>query len=251
MPPPSSEPCELLAWDSQFWGFSIGRVRAQQLDPNVLVEIDAWSKRHATRCIYLLAKANDFETTRLAEEAGFRLVDVRMTYAWSLAGDGFAKESSKIDVIDVRQASEFDLPELRRIASTSYQSTRFYHDPCFPRTLCNALYETWIEKSYHGYADALFVAEQGGQVEGYISCHLGSGASQGSIGLVGIHPAGRGRGVAQQLVRHACAWFRAAGASQVNVVTQARNVDAQRMYQRSGFLLADVRLWFHRWTATP
>jgi hypothetical protein len=33
------------------------------------------------------------------------------------------------------------------------------------------------------------------------------------------------------------------------VVTQARNVPAQRLYQKCGFITRSVELWFHRWSA--
>jgi ribosomal protein S18 acetylase RimI-like enzyme len=33
----------------------------------------------------------------------------------------------------------------------------------------------------------------------------------------------------------------------VSVVTQGRNVAAQRLYQRAGFVTASTQLWYHRW----
>jgi dTDP-4-amino-4,6-dideoxy-D-galactose acyltransferase len=235
------EPCEFLDWDSQFWGFRIARVRGDWLSSDRLESVDAWCAEQAIRCLYLLADANDVETARLAEGAGFRLVDTRMTYALVLTDDD-------VGSTDVRLADASDIPELRRIAGGSYGSTRFYYDACFPRHLCDELYATWIEKSCRGYAAAVFVAEGVGGVQGYISCHLEPGATLGRIGLVGVDPVARGRGVAQGLVGHACGWFKKSGASRVMVVTQARNVEAQRVYQRAGFVVEEVGVWLHRWT---
>jgi dTDP-4-amino-4,6-dideoxy-D-galactose acyltransferase len=211
MSAPGREPCELLAWDTEFWGFPIGRVRAERLDPRVLAEIDSWSARHLIRCLYFLADANDFESTQLAEAAGFRLVDVRMTYTRALADAGL----TELEAPAIRPAAAGDVPALRRLASTSYGSSRFYFDRAFPRHLCAELYATWIEQSWRGYAAAVFMAEgdANDQVDGYITCHLEPGAAGGRIGLVGVHPAARGRGVAPQLLGHACAWLRAAGAT--------------------------------------
>jgi len=31
------------------------------------------------------------------------------------------------------------------------------------------------------------------------------------------------------------------------VVTQGRNLAAQRLYQRNGFVTASLQLWYHRW----
>jgi ribosomal protein S18 acetylase RimI-like enzyme len=44
-------------------------------------------------------------------------------------------------------------------------------------------------------------------------------------------------------------WFSEEGVEVVSVVTQARNVRAQRLYQRYGFTTRSVKLWFHRWSA--
>jgi hypothetical protein len=35
----------------------------------------------------------------------------------------------------------------------------------------------------------------------------------------------------------------------VRVVTQGRNVRAQRLYQAHGLLTRSIGLWFHRWSA--
>jgi hypothetical protein len=42
-------------------------------------------------------------------------------------------------------------------------------------------------------------------------------------------------------------WFTENRLNRVEVVTQARNFTAQRLYQRSGFVTANVQLWFHKW----
>jgi dTDP-4-amino-4,6-dideoxy-D-galactose acyltransferase len=42
-------------------------------------------------------------------------------------------------------------------------------------------------------------------------------------------------------------WFAQHGCDRVQVVTQGRNLAAQRLYQRAGFLTADLKLWYHKW----
>jgi dTDP-4-amino-4,6-dideoxy-D-galactose acyltransferase len=240
------EPCELLEWDTAFWGFTVARVRGNRLDHDKLSAIDAWCARFDVRCLYLLAAADDFATTCLAENAQFRLVDVRMTYA-RRTNEGLAPRASAATPLELRSAADGDIVALQQIARASYQDTRFYHDPRFKRDRCDDLYATWIERSCHGYADAVLVAGPAGEADGYVTCHGHRPDSPASIGLVGVRPDARGRGVASTLVAAAIDWFRAAGEHDVTVVTQARNLQAQRLYQRAGFSLVDVGLWFHRW----
>jgi len=108
------------------------------------------------------------------------------------------------------------------------------------------LYETWIEKSCKGYADAVLVAELQGWPVGYISCHLLDQA-EGQIGLFGVSADFQGKGLGQKLVNESLRWFAEQGMRQVTVVTQGRNCRAQRLYQRCGFLTRSVQLWYHRW----
>src|SRR5205823_4732394 len=107
------------------------------------------------------------------------------------------------------------------------------------RSRVDNLYALWIEKSCHGYADAVLVFDADG-VNGYITCRLDPLTTRGSIGLVGVRATARGRGVARHLISAALDWFAQRGVSSVSVITQARNRAAQRAYQRAGFLIDDV-----------
>ena len=86
-----------------------------------------------------------------------------------------------------------------------------------------------------------------GEPGGYVTCELEPGGRQGKIGLLGLAADQRGRGLAQALAGRALGWFFTAGCEQVSVVTQGRNLAAQRLYQRTGFLTQKVQLWYHKW----
>jgi ribosomal protein S18 acetylase RimI-like enzyme len=84
---------------------------------------------------------------------------------------------------------------------------------------------------------------------GFISCHLLPASSQGHIGLVGVSSEASGKGIGRALVLAALEWFAVHHANEVKVVTQASNISAQRLYQRCGFLSAEVQIWYHKWYA--
>src|SRR4051812_5370221 len=71
--------CEILPWDSQFFGFAIGRVRSDTLTDGQLKEVDRWSRDEKVAGLYFLARADSPGTIELVENAGFRLVDIRVT----------------------------------------------------------------------------------------------------------------------------------------------------------------------------
>ena len=59
----------------------------------------------------------------------------------------------------------------------------------------------------------------------------------------------QGRGLGQQLVTSALRAFRERGMRVATVVTQGRNIRSQRLYQKCGFVIRSVELWYHRWFA--
>lgn len=202
----------------------------------------AWCRKESIDCLYLLVAADDLATLRSAEERAFHLVDIRMTYDKKI--ERAVTESSGLQPI--RRARESDIPALRAIAAVSHTDSRFYADGGFERARCDELYATWIEKSCRGWAEVVFVAEHEGLPSGYLSCHEREGR-RGEIGLVGIAARAQGRGLGRALVESALCWFAERRLERASVVTQGRNVAAQRLYQSSGFRTTAVQLWHHRW----
>ena len=229
-------PAELLEWDSEFWGKRIGRVAGGALDA---AAVDAWADANGVSCVYYLAPGDDPDAARAAEDAGYRLVDVRVELARDATG-------ADIDP-RIREAREGDDGPLRAIASSSHGVTRFYADPNFPDDRCDELYDTWIRRSLEGWADGVLVAEADGAPSGYVTTHLDG--TTGSIGLIAVDARARGTGLGVALADAAVAWCAGRGAERMTVVTQGRNVQALRTFQRAGFLVSTLDLWFHRWYA--
>jgi dTDP-4-amino-4,6-dideoxy-D-galactose acyltransferase len=200
-----------------------------------------WRQAQAVACLYFLADPNLPESLRLAEESGFHLADLRITLESS-------DELPKTMPEGVRPWQPQDREGLRAIARISHRDSRFYFDGHFLAERCDDLYDTWINKSLDGYADATLVADVDGRAAGYITCHRDE--DEGRIGLVGVHPDFQGRALGQALVKASLAWFAAEGYRKVSVVTQGRNTRAQRLYQRCGFLTRSVQLWYHWWNET-
>ena len=233
--------CRYLSWDSEHFGVRIGRVNATRLTVALLVDIDQWASSHSIDCLYFLAEPHP-ATMQLAAGVGFRFVDARTTLEAQLPRLGCAEETKSI-----RPATLDDIPDLRRIAGESHRDSRFYVDGNFPPAACDEMYRIWIERSCREpeFAGAVFVAEREHCPVGYISCRVA--AEVGDIGLVAVDGKCRDLGLGARLVYQALFWFGAQGARRVTVVTQGSNVPAQRLYQKSGFLVSSVQLWHHRW----
>lgn len=236
--------CQYLNWDSDFFGYRIARVVANRLSQDSVGPILRWCETHNIDCLYFLGDLTDETTVRLAEDNRFRLVDVRITLENRLESAIEPRAGGSQAII--RPFIPEDHADLRAIARSSFRFTRFYFDLNFPESLCDALYETWTERSCSGYADVVLVAEVGGQAVGYITCHLPD-QTQGQIGLIAVSADWQGRGLGQELVSASLRWFAERGVTQALVATQVRNRRAQRAFQKCGFVTQSAYLWYHRW----
>ena len=237
-----ADPCEFLDWDTEFFGIRIGRVIGHTVTRAKLKEIDTWSHRNKVRCLYLLAQCDDPETVFLAEEDGFHLVDMRVTFDRQLF-EPFPEMAEGL-----RLAQPADMPVLEKWARTGFTDSRFFFDRQFPRERAAALYAAWVRRDNQSSSSAVIVfSPEENCPMGFISVTLNSTADAGQIGLLGVGPEARGKGAGQALVNGALAWAAQRGAQKAIVVTQARNIAAQRLYQRCGFMVHSIELWYHKW----
>lgn len=234
---------EYLSWDSEFFGFRVARATdAGGMD---VERVLGWCVQNAIEWLYILVPAGNTETTVRLERESCNLMDIRLELGLGrgVAGDKRGKWTEGV----IRLWEERDIKPLRSIAGQAHIASRFYHDPRVPFGKASALYEVWIEKSCTGgLADVVLVADMGGRACGYVTGKL-DGNGSGYIGLVGVAPHAQGRGVGRGLVSAAVNWLQAEGCDDIRVVTQGRNVVAQRVYQSFGFQTTSVHLWYHRW----
>jgi GNAT superfamily N-acetyltransferase len=231
--------CSYLEWDSKFFEKRIARLNRRRLDDRVLAESEAWCHSNRIDCLYFLADSDHPQTPPLATSHNFLFTDIRVTLETRIASKAVGAFPPGI-----RFGKEEDLTILRSIARSGHRDSRFYFDPNFDRGKCDLLYETWIENSFRGFANAVLVADDGGPAA-YLTCRLKGQETQ--IGLIGVGEAHRGKGLGAKLLEGFHSWSQDQGATRATVVTQGRNLQAQRLYQRNGYVTVSVELWYHRW----
>lgn len=236
---------EFLPWDTNHFGYRIGRANIHSLDTGTYQQLSAACELQEIDCLYFLADADDTESILQLERQGFVLVDIRITFHRQLRALPALRQ---LDNIIMRSAKVDDLETLQAIAHDSFRSTRFFADPYLSDEKASSLYEIWLSKSVRtDYAERVLVAEQNGECLGFLTCHLDKQSHLGKIGLVALARSGRGKGISQGMIWHALHWFRDQGMQSVDVVTQGRNIAAQRLYQRCGFLTRTMQVSFHKW----
>lgn len=212
---------ERQEWDSEFWGLNVGR--ATHPDDDCTGYDTVW----------LLVDGDQPEVAQEAERAGYFLTDVRMEYerdTWKLWKGGI--HSHKPEEVDA----------LAALAREEHHITRFYADPHLPRERCDDLYEGWIRNSCAGYADEVLVPNA---VLGYCTLHFQEEEAQ--IGLIATSRESRGQGYGAALIWASIHAAYERELPRITVVTQGRNIPANRLFQRCGFRVFQIGLWFHKW----
>jgi GNAT superfamily N-acetyltransferase len=235
----SDAPCELLEWDTEFWGVRVARVLAGSMTEESRAGIDGWCVENGISCVYFLAEADDEATKAAAEEGGFFYTDSRVTLRKEV------REPREVSAIPVRVAEDRDLEALEAIARSSHETTRFYHDPHFPDDRCGELYAQWIRSTYAS-DDVVLIIEHDGRAVAYVTCGLREG-NTGYIGLIAVDASMRERGLGAALAVAAHNWMVEHGVKHAAVVTQERNVAAMHLIQNAGYVVDSTHLWFHKW----
>lgn len=239
---------ERLDWDSEFFGREIGRARVGRLDASLAERLAYDARAAGLACVYFAAAAEDFETVVAAENLGCHLVDVRVVLERPAEGAVAAPAADAEFRIEPGRAD--DLPHLEAIATDVARASRYSADPHFRRDETERLYRTWVRNGWDGYVDAVLVAHgHDGEVLGFVCPKMHGELCD--LQLVGVASAQRQRKVGRGLVSAGIAWGREHGASRLQVVTQGRNVPAQRLYQQLGFLTTEVKLFYHLWLTPP
>ncbi len=228
---------EPLDWDSSFFGLSIARVRSG-VDATTIGSAVEEADARRIGCLYLLAAADGEALIDCAQGHGFVVRDIRVELEREVLGDTEEKP-------EVRCATAADVAQLAPIAREGVRGTRFFADPGFRPALSSEMYVAWLRLGLLGAPERVTLMPM--DASGFVVCHLDTGAGTGTIELIAVAGDARGRGVGGTLLAGAERLFAKASLKRATVVTQGRNIPAQRLYQKHGYRTSSVGLWLHRW----
>jgi GNAT superfamily N-acetyltransferase len=143
----------------------------------------------------------------------------------------------------IRRAVKGDLPALGTLGASlllmhhAFDPDRFMAPPADPEAGYAWFLATQLKEAHV----AVFVAERGGAVIGYVYAALEPQSwkelrdEAGFIHDVVVAEEARRAGIASALIEKACEWLRSIGAPRVVLWTAEKNDGAQRLFTRSGF----------------
>lgn len=234
-----NEPCEMMPWDTEFFGFRIAGVRGNVLNEQSARNADAWCREHQVRCLYCNLRGGDFDGVKVAESNHYELVDAKTTLERRIESHAGRNNPT------IRTAIEHDADALESIATASHRGGRFDRDIRFGKGKAAEMFRVWIRNALSDANDHVIVAEMDRRVVGYSICRMRE--SEATISLLAVDDSARKRGLGAALVEQSLAVFASNDRTLATVVTQIGNIPAQRLYQRCGFATRSTTLVYHKW----
>ena len=126
-------------------------------------------------------------------EAGFSLVDTQVTFCLKCDQSSISKSNVQENDIIFRKFSKTDIPYIADIAKSSFKIDQYHLDGELDDALCNKYYEQWAVNSCNGFADDLYVLDNGAVIAFITINHIRT--DEASIGLAAISPSYQGNGL--------------------------------------------------------
>jgi len=229
-----------MLWDTQFFGFPIVRLEPAKPVEEGLRRGRDEALRIGARCIFAEVSGGADMLPDLPLQHGYALVEIS---AWLRARHP-SQELLNAETATVRPGLPSDIDHLGPAIDRLAPWSRFASDPRFGTAVARDVYLHWVKSSAEDDTGLFLVAEEGGEIAGFMTCEE---SSRMRICLIAANEGGRGVGTA--LAKAAFVW-----ADSVNedlwVKTSLRNTAALRFYERSGFRIEDVTYSYHLWTDT-
>lgn len=229
---------EVLEWDSEFFGFPIGRVTLDGAGDADLDAIDEEAADLGLRCLYGTLDPTDHLAGFRIQEHGWRLVDVAMLTN-RRHGDPQVRPPTRAVV---RAGTLHDVEVLRPTIERLGPWSRFAADPNFPPDASRRMQVAWVERAARGVENRfLLVAEEEGEA---IALLAGRWEGFPHIDLiVTSKPASR---AAELLVNDV---MDRQGTDEIlwGGPIAARNVASLRFCEGTGVRVFQCRYMFHKW----
>lgn len=141
----------------------------------------------------------------------------------------------------IRPYTPADLPHLKRLTTEGFVGVSIDHGIENAFGAINGHDWQWrkarhIDDDVARDASGVFVAEEDGQVVGYITTWQDPAAGIGHIPNLAVAASHRNRGLGRTLIEHALNHFRNAGLSHAKIETLAQNAIGNHLYPSLGFV---------------
>ena len=219
---------ENLVWDSDFFGFKIGKVIIRQ--KSTIDELQKIIKESPYDMIQVFSK---FPLQFYAKP-----IDTKLTFKKKISNDKITHHNIK--------SYEDELNDyLISLSQEAGLKSRYNKDSRLNFKF-EKMYETWINKSIsRKLADEVYVYEKNKKIIGMIT--IVEKSDNAEIGLIAVSKDSRGTGLGTKLLESVENWGYNRNLKFVTVSTQKENTEACKFYKKNGFLISNETFIYHIW----
>lgn len=239
---------ELLPWDSEFFGFKVGRTELPAALKVGAEKVKEQMREMDIRLLYVFHNPKEVvdptHKKSFLTSAAAKRVDQKVTYGKRLANQSnLYSPSNSI----IPWATSQPTQQLYSLALQSGEYSRFKLDKGFSPDAFERLYRLWMDNSLNGtMADKVLIApDANGEALGMVT--VSWKGPKASIGLIAVDEKARGMKLGKQLMLSAEGYAREAGKKTIIVPTQLDNQAACRFYEHLGYEVVEVVEIWHVW----
>lgn len=233
---------EKATWDTDFFGYPIGRIRARQLDVPQLNGLIKMAGGEHYRLVYLFVNPDDEVLNQAAQQFGATLVDQKVTFRTVIANQEDVLEDQHI----IDYSAESPSKKLIELSLQSGIYSRYKTDPNFKNGEFEKLYLAWIENSVNKkIASHTFVYMEDGDELGVVTAQVQPELAQ--IGIIAVDEHARGKAIGSKLMKHLMDGLKKNNVPLLDVATQINNTNACNFYKKLGFHQHTLVNIYHIW----
>lgn len=228
-----------LDWDSDFFGFPIGRIDLDGAGRTDIEAAEASARADGLRCLYAaLDPTADGPRTVELQRLGYRFVDAATLFELRTSEPAIDRP----DGTEFRLGTPDDVEEVAGIVELMAAWSRYAVDEGFGIDAARRLQSAWLARAVDPAAQnhSLMVATQDGEIIAFIGRVREPHPRVDAVGTTR-----RGSGAARYLIETARGW--AGDRPLLGGPIAARNVPSLRYVSHCNYRVCRVEYLFHRW----
>lgn len=226
---------ERLGWDSEFFGYEIGRLSWEQTFEFQILKANVLESNY--RLIYI------FSETAISELETY-LVDRKIILSRDL-NDCISTSDDLQSIVPYIHTPE-NFTALLELVLQSGVYSRFKLDNNFKNKEYEKLYEEWIKQSLEKDKHECYVYIDNNLIHGFITLEEKENYLS-DINLIAVHNTARGKGIGNKLITKSIQISNKRGLKKIQVATQMANSPAMKLYKKNGFRIQEVSHIYHYW----
>jgi dTDP-4-amino-4,6-dideoxy-D-galactose acyltransferase len=234
---------ENLSWDSDFFGYKVGKIDLQKFNYS---DINDFNLDYSDfRLIYIFTKSKVDSLQKKLESHGAKFLDRKTEYKLNLSNiQTFADKNQDI-TFKFLYENDFN-EDLNKLAYESGKNSRFKLDQNFKNNEFEKLYDIWLKKSLNKeIAFETIGIFYKSKIVGFIT--LSKKYDGANIGLVAVSSKYQNQGFGHELLNYSFEYLKNKNYNFLYVTTQGLSEQATNFYEKNDFKLINQIDIFHLW----